>query len=151
MFAMVWNPLENWGHLNEENLALNASFASFFFLTKQNSTLFIYWLRQVLVASLGIFVAVRRLSCPVACGILVPQQGVQPMSPALEGRFLTTGPPTLGSLHWEQRAVATGPPGKSPALPLYRSVVWVGFFINLKFLWQALWQCLPHGIALNIK
>ena len=42
MFAMVWNPLENWGHLNEENLALNARFASFFFLTKQNSTLFIY-------------------------------------------------------------------------------------------------------------
>ena len=59
--------------------------------------------------------------------------------------------PTLGSLHWEQRGVATGPPGKSPALPLYRSVVWVGFFINLKFLWQALWQCLPHGFALNIK
>ena len=35
MFAMVWNPLENWGHLNE-NLALNASFASSFF--KQTKT-----------------------------------------------------------------------------------------------------------------
>ena len=28
-----------------------------------------------------------------ACGILVPQQGIDPPSPALEGGFLTTGPP----------------------------------------------------------
>ena len=33
------------------------------------------------------------LSCPAACGILVPRPGIEPMSPALEGRFLTTGPP----------------------------------------------------------
>ena len=33
------------------------------------------------------------LSCPLACGILVPQPGIQPASPALEGRFLTPGPP----------------------------------------------------------
>jgi len=33
------------------------------------------------------------LSCPKPCGILVPRPGVEPMSPALEGRFLTTGPP----------------------------------------------------------
>ena len=33
-----------------------------------------------------------RLSCPTACGILVPQAGIEPTSPALEGRFLTTGP-----------------------------------------------------------
>ena len=33
------------------------------------------------------------LSCPVACGILVPQPGIKPVSPALEGGFLTTGPP----------------------------------------------------------
>ena len=32
------------------------------------------------------------LSCPAACGILVPQPEMEPMSPALEGRFLTTGP-----------------------------------------------------------
>ena len=39
-------------------------------------------------------------SCPVACGILVPQPGIEPASPALEGRFLTTGPPgkSLGHL-----------------------------------------------------
>ena len=27
-----------------------------------------------------------------ACGTLVPQPGIKPSSPALEGRFLTTGP-----------------------------------------------------------
>ena len=54
------------------------------------------------------FIEVHRLSscgahCPavvahgpsgsVACGTLVPQPGVKPVSPALQGRFLTTGPP----------------------------------------------------------
>ena len=29
----------------------------------------------------------------MACGILVPQPGIEPISPALEGKFLTTGPP----------------------------------------------------------
>ena len=33
------------------------------------------------------------LSCPTACGILVPSPEVEPVSPALEGGFLTTGPP----------------------------------------------------------
>ena len=33
------------------------------------------------------------LSCPAARGILVPQPGIEPESPALEGRFFTTGPP----------------------------------------------------------
>ena len=28
----------------------------------------------------------------MACGILVPQTGIEPASPALQGRFLTTGP-----------------------------------------------------------
>ena len=41
----------------------------------------------------GLVVAARRLSCFTACGILVPQPGIKPTSPALEGRFLTTGPP----------------------------------------------------------
>ena len=35
--------------------------------------------------------------CPVACGILVPQPGIEPLSPALEDGFLTTG--TLGKSH----------------------------------------------------
>ena len=33
------------------------------------------------------------LICPMACGILVPWPGIEPTLPALEGRFLTTGPP----------------------------------------------------------
>ena len=32
-------------------------------------------------------------SCPTACRILVLQPGIEPTSPALEGRFLTTRPP----------------------------------------------------------
>ena len=34
-----------------------------------------------------------RLSCPVACGILASGSGIKRESPALQGRFLTTGPP----------------------------------------------------------
>ena len=67
----------------------------------------------VLVVSCGIFlcgtqasegagsvVAVLGLSCSRTCGILVPQLGFKPTSPALQGRFLTTGPPgkPLGAL-----------------------------------------------------
>ena len=37
--------------------------------------------------------AAHKLSCPVACGILVLHLGIKLKSPALEGRFLTTGPP----------------------------------------------------------
>ena len=32
-------------------------------------------------------------SCPKTCEILVARPGIQPVSVALEGRFLTTGPP----------------------------------------------------------
>ena len=38
-------------------------------------------------------VAVLRLSCSTARGILVPQPSIELMSPALQGEFLTTGPP----------------------------------------------------------
>ena len=38
------------------------------------------------------FVA-NRLQCAVGCGILVPRPGIKPTSSALQGRFLTTGPP----------------------------------------------------------
>ena len=34
----------------------------------------------------------RGLSCPAACGILLPWPGIEPTSPVLEGGFLTTGP-----------------------------------------------------------
>ena len=71
--------------------------------------IFIYlfvWLFQVLVVALGLslgvahglesadsVVAVCGLSCSEACGILVPQPGIEPKSPGLQGGFLTTGPP----------------------------------------------------------
>ena len=37
-------------------------------------------------------VVAHGLSCPTACGILVPRAGIEPMSSALAGRCLTTGP-----------------------------------------------------------
>ena len=36
--------------------------------------------------------SVLGVSCSVACGILVPWPGIEPTSPALKGRFLTTRP-----------------------------------------------------------
>ena len=44
-------------------------------------------------------VVVNGLSCSVACGILVPQLGFEPKSPALQGRFLTTGLPGKSQSH----------------------------------------------------
>ena len=52
---------------------------------------------------------VQRISCSTACGILVPWPGMEPVSPALVGGFLTTGPPgksckisyQTGFLRWE--------------------------------------------------
>ena len=38
-------------------------------------------------------VVVCRLSCPVACGILVPGPEIEPVSHALAAGFLTSGPP----------------------------------------------------------
>ena len=38
-------------------------------------------------------VAVHGFSCSAACRILVPRPGIKPVSPALAGGFLTTGPP----------------------------------------------------------
>ena len=43
--------------------------------------------------TLASLAAALGLSCPGACGILVPHSGIEPTSTALEGRFLTTGPP----------------------------------------------------------
>ena len=46
----------------------------------------------------------REHSCPEACGILVPWPGIKSESPALEGRFLTNGPPgTSPPLHFMNR------------------------------------------------
>ena len=49
-------------------------------------------LRSMGSRCVGSVVTVHGLSCSVACGILLPGPGIEPMSPALQGRFLTTGP-----------------------------------------------------------
>ena len=65
---------------------------------------FPFWwgeLRWVFVVVHGLFlsgtraslVMVHGLSCPELCEILITWSGIEPTSPALEGRFLTTGPP----------------------------------------------------------
>ena len=48
----------------------------------------------------GSVVVVCRLSCRKACEILVHQPGIEPVSPALEGEFLTTGPPGKSLCHF---------------------------------------------------
>ena len=69
--------------------------------------LFYFWLCLVLVVACGTSpcgtmqslpwgagaVTEHRLSHPGACGILVPRPGIEPTSPTLEGRLLTTQPP----------------------------------------------------------
>ena len=63
-----------------ENLSIEGMF--WFFKT------FIY----LFLAASGLGV-VRGLSSPMACGILVSRPATEPTSPALEGWFLTPGPP----------------------------------------------------------
>ena len=45
------------------------------------------------------------LSYPVVCGILVPQPGIEPMTPPLSGGFLTTGPPGKFQIQYFKRNV----------------------------------------------
>ena len=45
-------------------------------------------------------VVMRRLSYPVACGILLTVQGIEHVSVALQGRFLTTGPPGKSTINY---------------------------------------------------
>ena len=65
------------------------------------------WLCQISVTECRVFNCVARaqqlrcrLSCPLAYGmlLLVPRAGSKPMAPALEDRFLTTGPPGASSV-----------------------------------------------------
>ena len=64
---------------------------------------------QVPEHSTGSVVVAHGPSCPVACRILVPQPGIQLKSPALEVRFLTTGPPRSPKDHFLDLEVASGP------------------------------------------
>ena len=83
------------------------------FLKKNFFYIFSDLLHWVLVLSYESFVAAHRfsscdassvvvtrgISCSSTCGILVPQPGIKPVSPALQGRFLTTGPPGKSLIH----------------------------------------------------
>ena len=48
---------------------------------------------QLLFWHTGSLVVARGLSSPMACWLLVPWPGIEPERPALQGGFLTTGPP----------------------------------------------------------
>ena len=61
------------------------------FVAAHRLSLIVAWGRGSLVAVCGLLEE-HGLSCPVACEILTPQLGIEPASPALGGRFLTTGP-----------------------------------------------------------
>ena len=52
-------------------------------------------LRQVdsLVVGAGSVVVAHGASCSTACRVLVPQPGIEPTSPPLQGVLLITGPP----------------------------------------------------------
>ena len=56
------------------------------FIGKIYFILLYFWLHWVFFVAHG-------LSRPMPCGILVPQPETEPTSPALEGGFLTIGPP----------------------------------------------------------
>ena len=67
-----------------------------------------------LQSSRPLVVAMHGLSCSVACGILVPQPEIKPLSPALKDGFLTTGPPRKSlivviDLTWVITIPALGP------------------------------------------
>ena len=54
--------------------------------------MYLIWGHWVFIAAHGIFLCSFSEQFPPACGILVPQLGIEPTSPALDSGFLTTGP-----------------------------------------------------------
>ena len=96
-------------HLSSSTLCgwlLQVWIPSLFFIKKTPYIYLFIWQRWVLVGHRGSWwwpslelwhadavATAPRLSGPKACGILVPRPGIEPTSFALEGGFLTTGPP----------------------------------------------------------
>ena len=74
-----------------------------------------------------VFIVTHGLHCPSVHGILVPQPGLEPTSPALQGRFLTTGPPGkfLRVTFYLSEIFTTSSPGASPQIIL-RELFWGG-------------------------
>ena len=71
--------------------------------------LFVYQAALVLVATLELSSCAHELGCSMARGVLVPLPGMEPMSFALQGKFLTAGPP---GKPLEGGFLSTVPPGK---------------------------------------
>ena len=59
---------------------------------------FLIYIYLAVFGLMGSVVVACRLSCHTALGILIPSPGIEPASPALQGEFLTTGPPGKPSL-----------------------------------------------------
>ena len=89
------------------------SLIDFFFLCKfylfgcvgsqwQHEGPLLHHVRSFVPASPGSLVAARGLSCFTACGTLVLLSRIEPLSSALQGRYLTSGPPgkSLDFLIW---------------------------------------------------
>ena len=72
-----------------------------------------FWLFWVFVAVHGLLCnyccelssSQCRLRCPVACRVLVSRPGIEPVPPALAGRFLTAGPPGKSPSHISFKAL----------------------------------------------
>ena len=68
--------------------------------------------RALLLRCTGSVAVACGLSCPPACEILVPRSGIEPTSPALEGGFLTTGPPAKSRILPSLKREKKKPQGK---------------------------------------
>ena len=53
--------------------------------------------RDLWLQCTGFLLVALRFSCSTACRILVPWPGIEPLSLALQGRFITIGPPGKSS------------------------------------------------------
>ena len=86
IYLSIYPGVELLGHMIllcfQENISLFMAVLGLSCRTQEGSSLWLF----------GSLVMVQWLSCPRACGILLPWPGMESMSPALKGRFLTTGP-----------------------------------------------------------
>ena len=89
-------PTQEWLHLNFAVTAVETQSPNHWTTTKFPFFFFFKFIFKIL-AELGLCSTQASFSCLVICGILVPQPGIDPVSTALQGGFLTTGPPGKSS------------------------------------------------------
>ena len=79
-------------------------------------------------------------SCPTACGILVPQPGIEPVSSVLAGELFTTGPPGKS-----KASVLKDVKGPSTILAIWSLGEWVGNFVMVPVVPTVLaWEVCGH-------